>query len=71
VKYISHATARPYGKIELSSYWEIDKMENALQHIIPRQNKEYGLIEINFDFKSEAINKSYANTHLLCTAILN
>ncbi len=43
--------------IELSSYLEMDKMEIARQHIIPRLYKEFGLSEMNVDFKSEAIMK--------------
>ncbi|NLO19750.1 MAG: endopeptidase La [Ignavibacteria bacterium] len=43
--------------IELSSYLEMDKMEIARLHIIPRLFKELGLSEINIEFKNEAIMK--------------
>ena len=43
--------------IELSSYLDIDKLEIAKRHLIPRLKKEYGLEEMNIEFRDEAILK--------------
>ena len=43
--------------IELNSYLDPEKKEIANRHILPKLREEYGLADINLDFKDEAILK--------------
>ncbi len=43
--------------IDLSSYLDPDKLEIAKGHILPKLLKEYGLDELNIEFKDEALLK--------------
>lgn len=43
--------------IVLSSYTELEKIEIAQKHLVPKQVKEHGMTNINLDFTKEAITE--------------